>query len=112
MEHKNYRISTAIFLATFFAMFGDTIPQSFQPLFIAGLGVSPAVIVLIYNIRNVIQTLLRLVAGALSDTLGRRNLMLFGLALFAVVARGVFYTCAWFTLVAALVVVAMRGYFN
>ena len=24
----------------------------------------------------------------------------------------VFYTCAWFTLVAALVVVAMRGYFN
>jgi len=85
LENKKYRIFTAIFLATFFAMFGDTIPQSFQPLFIAGLGVSPAVIALIYNIRNVIQTLLRLVAGTLSDTLGRRNLMLFGLALFAVV---------------------------
>lgn len=30
----------AILLATFFAMFGETIPQSFQPLFIAGLGVT------------------------------------------------------------------------
>lgn len=85
MEPKNVRIFWAIFLATFFAMFGDTIPQSFQPLFIAGLGVSPAVIALIYNIRNVIQTFLRLVAGTLSDTLGHRRLMLFGLILFAVV---------------------------
>jgi MFS family permease len=85
LEPKNVRIFWAIFLATFFAMFGDTIPQSFQPLFIAGLGVSPAVIALIYNIRNVIQTFLRLVAGTLSDTLGHRRLMLFGLILFAVV---------------------------
>ena len=85
MEPKNIRIFWAIFFATFFAMFGDTLPQSFQPLFIAGLGVSPAVIALIYNIRNVIQTFLRLVAGTLSDTLGRRNLMMFGLALFVVV---------------------------
>jgi MFS family permease len=85
LEPKNIRTFWAIFFATFFAMFGDTLPQSFQPLFIAGLGVSPAVIALIYNIRNVIQTLLRLVAGTLSDTLGRRNLMLFGLALFVVV---------------------------
>ena len=85
MEPKNIRIFWAIFFATFFAMFGDTLPQSFQPLFIAGLGVSPAIIALIYNIRNVIQTFLRLVAGTLSDTLGRRNLMMFGLALFVVV---------------------------
>jgi MFS family permease len=85
LEPKNIRVFWAIFFATFFAMFGDTLPQSFQPLFIAGLGVSPAVIALIYNIRNVIQTLLRLVAGTLSDTLGRRNLMMFGLALFVVV---------------------------
>jgi len=85
LDRKNVRIFWGIFLATFFAMFGDTIPQSFQPLFIAGLGVSPAVIALIYNIRNVIQTLLRLVAGTLSDTLGHRRLMLVGLALFAVV---------------------------
>ncbi len=85
MEPKNIRIFWAIFFATFFAMFGDTIPQSFQPLFIAGLGVSPAVITLIYNIRNVIQTILRLVAGILSDTLGRRNLTMFGLAMFVVV---------------------------
>jgi MFS family permease len=85
LEPKNVRIFWAIFFATFFAMFGDTLPQSFQPLFIAGLGVSPAVIALIYNIRNVIQTFIRLVAGTLSDTLGRRNLMIFGLALFVVV---------------------------
>ena len=85
LEEKNRRIFWAIFLATFFAMFGETIPQSFQPLFIKNLGVSAAVITLIYNIRNVIQTLLRLVAGTLSDSLGRRNMMLFGLALFALV---------------------------
>lgn len=75
----------AIFFATFFAMFGETIPLSFQPLFIKSLGVSAASITLIYNIKNIVQTFLRLFAGTLSDTLGRRNMMLFGLALFAVV---------------------------
>ncbi|TRO53323.1 MFS transporter [Candidatus Bathyarchaeota archaeon] len=85
MEKKNIRIFWAIFFATFFAMFGDTIPQSFQPQFISQLGVSAAIITLIYNIRNVIQTILRLVSGTISDSLGRRNMMLFGLALFAIV---------------------------
>lgn len=85
MEDKNKRIFWAIFMATFFAMFGETIPMSFQPQFISGLGVSAAVLTLIYNIRNVIQTLLRLVAGTISDSLGKKNMMLFGLALFAMV---------------------------
>ncbi len=85
MNSKAQRVFTAILFATFFAMFGETIPQSFQPLFIAGLGVTPAVVALIYNIRNVIQTLLRLVAGTISDSLGRKNMMLFGMALFAIV---------------------------
>jgi len=85
VEKKNIRIFWAIFFATFFAMFGDTIPQSFQPQFISQLGVSAAIITLIYNIRNVIQTILRLVSGTISDSLGRRNMMLFGLALFAIV---------------------------
>ncbi|MBN2334987.1 MFS transporter [Candidatus Bathyarchaeota archaeon] len=85
MDKKGQRIFTAIIFATFFAMFGETIPQSFQPLFIAGLGVTPAVIALIYNIRNVIQTMLRLVAGTISDSLGKKNMMLFGMALFAIV---------------------------
>ena len=40
LEGKAQRIFTAIFFATFFAMFGETIPQSFQPLFIASLGVT------------------------------------------------------------------------
>jgi len=85
LDEKNQRIFWAIFLATFFAMFGETIPLSFQPLFIKNLGVSAALITLIYNIRNVIQTVLRLVAGTLSDSIGRRTMMLFGLALFALV---------------------------
>jgi MFS family permease len=85
LEGKAKRIFTAILFATFFAMFGETIPQSFQPLFIAGLGVTPAVVALIYNIRNVMQTLLRLVAGTISDSLGRKNMMLFGMALFAII---------------------------
>ena len=72
-------------MATFFAMFGETIPSSFQPLFISNLGISAASIAFIYNIRNIIQTFLRLVAGALSDSLGRRNMMLFGLALLSLV---------------------------
>ncbi len=72
-------------MATFFAMFGETIPMSFQPQFISGLGVSAAVLTLIYNIRNVIQTFLRLIAGTISDSLGKKNMMLFGLALFAMV---------------------------
>jgi len=84
LDEKSKRVFTAITLATFFAMFGETIPQSFQPLFIASLGVTPAVIALIYNIRNVVQTLLRLIAGTFSDSVGRKNMMLFGVALFAI----------------------------
>lgn len=61
-------------MATFFAMFGETIPMSFQPQFISDLGVSAAVVTLIYNIRNVIQTFLRLVAGTISDSLGKKNI--------------------------------------
>ena len=53
--------------------------------FFSHLGLSAATITLIYNIRNVIQTVLRLVAGTISDSLGRRNMMLFSLALFALV---------------------------
>lgn len=85
MEKKNQRVFWAIFMATFFAMFGETIPLSFQPQFIGSLGLSTAVVTLVYNIRNVIQTFLRLAAGSISDSLGKRNMMLFGLALFALV---------------------------
>ncbi len=85
MEKKSQRVFWAIFMATFFAMFGETIPLSFQPQFIGSLGLSAAVVTLIYTIRNVIQTFLRLAAGSISDSLGKRNMMLFGLALFALV---------------------------
>lgn len=72
-------------MATFFAMFGETIPLSFQPQFIGSLGLSAALVTLVYNIRNVIQTFLRLASGTISDSLGKKNMMLFGLALFALV---------------------------
>lgn len=85
VDEKNKLIFWAIFMATFFAMFGETIPMSFQPLFIKNLGLSAALITLIYNIRNIIQTFLRLIAGTFSDSFGKRNMMLFGLALFAMV---------------------------
>ncbi len=85
MDGKSKRVFTGILLATFFAMFGETIPQSFQPLFIASLGVTSATIALIYNIKNVIQTLLRPITGTISDSLGRKNMMLFGVALFAII---------------------------
>jgi DHA1 family multidrug resistance protein-like MFS transporter len=85
VDKKNYNVFLAIFFGTFFASFGDSLPQSFQPLFIASLGVSPAIIALMYNIRNITQTCLRLVSGTLNDSLGRRNLMLLGLSLFALV---------------------------
>jgi hypothetical protein len=39
LEEKNKRIFWAIFMTTFFAMFGETIPMSFQPQFISGLWV-------------------------------------------------------------------------
>jgi DHA1 family multidrug resistance protein-like MFS transporter len=81
---KAQKAFKAITLATFFVMLGDTIPQSFQPLFIVGLGVTPAVVTLIYNIKNVTQTFLRPMSGALSDSIGRKNMMLFGLSLFAI----------------------------
>jgi len=84
LKLKTQRAFTAITLATFFAMFGDTISQSFQPLFIAGLGVTPAVVALIYNIKNVTQTFLHPVSGACSDSIGRKNMMLFSMALFAI----------------------------
>ena len=73
--------------ATFASMFGDTIPQSFQPLFIASLGISPAAVGLVYNIRNIEQTLLRLIAGSLSDVFGKKKLIFLGL---------IFLTCVPF----------------
>jgi MFS family permease len=80
MDSKKRLIFLGIWGATFTAMFGDTIPQSFQPLFITGLGISPAVVGLVYNIRNVEQTLLRLISGSLSDVFGRKKLIFLGLA--------------------------------
>lgn len=85
MDSKKRLVFLGIWGATFTAMFGDTIPQSFQPLFIAGLGISPAVVGLVYNIRNVEQTLLRLIAGSLSDIFGRKKLIFLGLAFLTLV---------------------------
>jgi len=65
--------------------FGETIPQSFLPLFIEGLGISAAVVSLIYNIRNIEQSALRMVSGSHSDNFGRRRLILLRLVLIGLV---------------------------
>ena len=73
--------------------FGETIPQSFQPLFFEQLGISAALIGLVYNIRNIEQSVLRLVAGSLSDVFGRKRLIMIGLILIALVPF--IYAVSW-----------------
>ena len=73
--------------------FGETIPQSFQPLFFEQLGISAALVGLVYNIRNIEQSVLRVVAGSLSDVLGRKRLIIIGLILVAVVPF--IYAVSW-----------------
>ncbi len=81
MDSKKRLVFMGIWGATFMVQFGETIPQSFQPLFLAELGISTALIGLVYNIRNIEQSFLRLIAGSLSDVFGRKRLILIGLVL-------------------------------
>ncbi|MBS7620107.1 MFS transporter [Candidatus Bathyarchaeota archaeon] len=83
MEGKE-KIFLAVFAANFVSTFGETIPQPFQPLFLTSLGLSAAVVGLFYNVKNIVQTIIRTPVGVLSDKLGRRRLMSFGLILLAI----------------------------
>ena len=85
MDNKKRLIFMGIWGATFMVQFGETIPQSFQPLFFAELGISTAIIGLVYNIRNIEQSVLRLIAGSLSDVFGRKKLIMIGLILVSTV---------------------------
>jgi DHA1 family multidrug resistance protein-like MFS transporter len=85
MEGEKRRAFNGIFAANFISTFGESLPQSFQPLFLASLGVSPAAIGLFYNIRNVVQTIVRVPVGQLSDRIGHRQLMILGLSLISLV---------------------------
>ena len=85
MDSKKRLIFMGIWGATFMVQFGETIPQSFQPLFFAELGISTAIIGLVYNIRNIEQSVLRLIAGSLSDVFGRKKLIMIGLILVSTV---------------------------
>ena len=93
MDSKKRLVFLGIWGATFMAMFGETIPQSFQPLFLAELGISTALIGLVYNIRNIEQSILRLIAGSLSDVFGRKRLIMIGLVLIASVPF--IYSISW-----------------
>ena len=92
MDSNKRLVFLGIWGATFAAMFGETIPQNFQPLFIAGLGISPAVVGLVYNIRNVEQTFLRLITGSLSDVFGRKKLIYLGLGFLTLVPFFYYYS--------------------
>jgi MFS family permease len=85
MDSKKRLIFMGIWGATFMVQFGETIPQSFQPLFLAELGISTAIIGLVYNIRNIEQSVLRLIAGSLSDVFGPKKLIMAGLILVSLV---------------------------
>jgi len=78
------KIFLAVFAANFVSTFGETIPQPFQPLFLTSLGLSAAVVGLFYNVKNIVQTIIRAPVGILSDKLGRRRLMSLGLILLAI----------------------------
>ncbi len=93
MDSKKRLIFLGIWGATFMVQFGETIPQSFLPLFMEELGISAAVVGLIYNIRNIEQSVLRMVSGSLSDVFGRRRLILLGLILIGLVPF--IYWAAW-----------------
>jgi len=85
MDRRKQMIFLGIFGATFVSTFSDSLPQPFTPLFFASLGITPSVIGLVYNIRNIAQAFLRPLAGSLSDIVGRRKLMFVGLALLTMV---------------------------
>ena len=95
MENKKRLLFMGIWGATFMVQFGETIPQSFQPLFLAELGISTAMIGLVYNIRNIEQSLLRLIAGSLSDVFGRKKLIMLGLIFVSLVPF--IYAISWDT---------------
>ena len=78
------KIFLAVFAANFVSTFGETIPQPFQPLFLTSLGLSATVVGLFYNVKNIVQTIIRAPIGVLSDKLGRRRLMSLGLILLAI----------------------------
>jgi DHA1 family multidrug resistance protein-like MFS transporter len=93
MDSKKRLIFLGLWGATFMVQFGETIPQSFQPLFFEQLGISAALVGLVYNIRNIEQSVLRVVAGSLSDVLGRKRLIMIGLILVALVPF--IYAVSW-----------------
>jgi MFS family permease len=85
LDGEKRKAFNGIFAANFVSTFGESIPQSFQPLFLASLGVQPAVIGLFYNVRNIAQTIIRVPIGQLSDRIGHRQLMILGLSLISLV---------------------------
>ncbi len=93
MNNKKRLVFMGIWGATFMVQFGESIPQSFQPLFLTRLGVSTALVGLVYNVKNVEQSFLRLVSGSLSDVFGRKRLIMIGLVLIASVP--LIYSISW-----------------
>lgn len=85
MEGKERRAFNAIFSANFISTFGETVPQPFLSIFLTGLGIPAPVVGLLYNARNLVQALVRVPIGVMSDRLGRRRLMLLGLIILSMV---------------------------
>ncbi|MBS7638487.1 MFS transporter [Candidatus Bathyarchaeota archaeon] len=85
MGGKERRAFNAIFSANFISTFGEAIPQPFLSIYLTELGIPAPVVGLLYNVRNLVQALVRVPIGVMSDRLGRRRLMLLGLIILSMV---------------------------
>ena len=89
MDRKKQAIFLGIFSATFISSFGESLPQSFAPLFLASLGIWGMM--------------------SLGGTVG-----MFVMSYIVSVApiEWVFYFCAAFSLVVALLLSSLKGFFK
>lgn len=93
------RIGSAAILATSVAEAGQFFAfgaiETFLPLYALTLGISPALIGLIFAAQVIVRTVSRPIFGRLSDERGRRSPVLVGLALSALATALLPFTSAW-----------------
>ena len=72
-----------LYLAVFVAVLGFTLVAPFFPSYVMGLGASYTLLGFIISIYGAAQLVVQIPIGRLSDRMGRKRLMLLGLATFA-----------------------------
>jgi hypothetical protein len=90
MDRKKQVIFFGIFGATFISSFGESLPQSFAPLFLASLGIW----------------------GMMMSLGGTVGMFVMSYIVSVAPIEWVFYFCAAFSLVAALLLSSLKGFFK